>query len=103
MLSSWSAQLIDEAPTGRKATFRLMRCSSSASDVQHYRADARPGVEERLADRIAKAVAADELPPDGCSGPRRSRGLRDLRIIHAGARWRHPRDTLTHRRSGYDA
>lgn len=86
-LSSWSAQLIDEAPTAREAAFGLMRqcainytgkttprgclvatgaisCSSAASDVQHYLADIRRGVEDKLADRIAKAVAADELPPD---------------------------------------
>lgn len=86
-LSSWSAQLVDEAPTAREAAFGLMRqcaidytgettppgclvatgaisCSSAASDVQHYLAEIRLGVEEKLVDRIAKAVAADELPPD---------------------------------------
>jgi hypothetical protein len=87
VLSSWSAQLIDEAPTARETALRLMRqrainytgettppgclvatggisCSSAASNVQHYGADARRGVEEKPADRIAKAVATDELPPD---------------------------------------
>ena len=86
-LSSWSVQLIDEAPTAREAAFGLMRqsainytgettppgclvatgaisCSNAASDVQHYLADIRRAAEDKLADRIAKAIAADELPPD---------------------------------------
>lgn len=87
MRSRWSAQLIEEAPTARDAIFGLMRqlaidytgettppgclltsgaisCSSAASDVRHHLADIRRGFEGTLADRIARAIAAGELPPE---------------------------------------
>ena len=54
----------ETTPPGCLVATGAISCSSAASDVQHYLADIRRGVEDKLADRIAKAIAADELPPD---------------------------------------
>jgi AcrR family transcriptional regulator len=81
-----SARILDETPSAREAAFQLMRqsaidftgedtppgcllatgaisCSTEAADLQMHLADIRKGFEEKLAGRIAHAVAAKELPP----------------------------------------
>jgi hypothetical protein len=52
----------EKTPSGCILATSAISCLAAASDIQHYLASIRRGIQHRLANRIAQAIRVDELP-----------------------------------------